>query len=201
LEGGNRAIQNRLNWLEYNEIRQLRVKGSKPNYMKRLLSCMVLILLFANACKKDGIAYGGDYGRSYLAWQDFKKTSGDSYSYQVGTSSWVGYRTETTITIKQGKVTERSFLVTMQQDIGGTTVVKEWKEDEAQLGTHEEGAALLTLDEVYTKAKENWLLKRDNAKTYFETNNNGMISLCGYAENGCQDDCLIGIRINFIKGL
>src|SRR5688572_19061658 len=114
--------------------------------MKRLLSCMVLVLLVANACKKDGVAYGGDYERSYLAWQDFKKTNGDSYSYQVGTSSWVGYRTETTITIKQGKVTERSFLVTMQQDIGGTTVVKEWKEDATQLGMHEEGAALLTLD-------------------------------------------------------
>ena len=157
-------------------------------------------MLFANACKKDEIAYGFDYGRSHKAWQDFKKANGDSYSYQVTTSSWVGYGSETTITIKQGKITERSY-VRKAYTTSGPTVVLEWKEDETQLGTHQEGAALMTMDEVYTKAKDEWLLKRDNAKTYFEAKNDGMISLCGYVPNGCADDCFMGITIKFIKGL
>jgi hypothetical protein len=168
--------------------------------MKRLLFGLVLILVGLNACKKDGIAYGFDYGRSNLAWQDFKKANGDSYSYQVTTSSWVGYGSETTITIKQGKIIERSYVRKAYQS-SGLTVVLEWKEDENQLGTHQEGAALMTMDEVYAKARDEWLLKRDNAKTYFEAKNDGIISLCGYVPNGCADDCFMGIAIKFIKGL
>ena len=165
---------------------------------------MVIILMFTlNACKKDGIgiAYGGDYGRSYTAWRDFKSASGDSYSYQVVTSSWTGYGTETTITVKHGKIIERSYIAKSYPSNGPMTIIQEWKEDEPQLGTHDDGAVLLTMDEVYTKAQDEWLLKRDNAKTFFEAKNDGMISLCGYVENGCQDDCLRGIKIKYIKGL
>jgi hypothetical protein len=162
---------------------------------------MALILLFANACKKDGIAYGGDYGRSNLAWRDFKAATGDSYIYQVFTSSWGGYVTETTITVKQGKITERSYVAKTNDGNGQIIILEEWKEDETQLGTHNKGAALLTMDEVYAKAKDDWLLKRDNTENYFEAKNNGMISLCGYGMNGCQDDCFNGIVIKFIRGL
>ena len=170
--------------------------------MKRLFSCMALILVFAlNSCKKDGIAYGGDYGRSNIAWQEFKSTSGNSYSYQVVTSSWTGYNTETTITVKQGKITERSYVAKAHDSTGQIIVLQEWKEDGTQLGTHDNGAALLTMDEVYAKAKDDWLLKRDNANNYFEAKNNGMISLCGYGMNGCQDDCFNGIKIKYIRGL
>ncbi|HEX6430380.1 MAG TPA: hypothetical protein VF008_21960 [Niastella sp.] len=169
--------------------------------MKRLLFCMTLILLITSACKKDGIVYYGDFRKSYQAWQDFKKANGDSYSFRVVTSSWAGYGTETTITVKQGKIIERSFVAKRYPDNGPMTIVQEWKEDESQLGTHDDGPVLLTMDEVYAKAQDEWLLKRDNAKTFFEAKNDGMISLCGYVENGCQDDCLRGIRIAYIKGL
>jgi hypothetical protein len=161
---------------------------------------MALILLIAvNACKKDGIAYGGDYGRSYLAWQEFKSATGNSYTYQVATSSWTGYSSETTITIKQGKIVERTYAAKLM--MSSPPVMREWKEDENQLGTHDEGAALQTLDDIYAKAKSDWLLKRDDAKAFFETKNDGMISSCGYVPNGCQDDCFTGIRIKYIRGL
>lgn len=172
--------------------------------MKRLFYFMALIMLFAlDSCKKDdGITYGFDYGRSNLAWQNFKSASGDTYRYQVVTSSWVGYGTETIITVRNGKVAERSYVEKVFPGTGGpATITKEWKEDETQLGMHEEGAALLTMDEVYAKAKDDWLLKRDNAKTYFETKNDGMISLCGYVPNGCEDDCFNGITIGYVRGV
>jgi hypothetical protein len=169
--------------------------------MKRLLFCITIILIALSACKKDGIAYGFDYGRSYLAWQDFKKANGDSYSFQVTTSSWAGYGTETTITVKQGKIVERSYVAKLYPSNGPVTILQEWKEDESSLGIHAAAAILLTMDEIYAKAKDEWLVKRDNAETYFEAKNDGMISLCGYVPNGCEDDCFNGIRIKFIKGL
>jgi hypothetical protein len=55
------------------------------------------------------------------------------------------------------------------------------------------------LDEIYEKARSNWLKKRGNAKTYFEAKNDGLISSCGYAEDGCQDDCFNGINITSIE--
>ena len=170
--------------------------------MKRLLFLNALLMIAFYSCKKDNITHSGDFERSFYKWQVFKSTSGDTYSYQVITGSWTGYSTETTITVKQGKVTERSFLSKGYIDTSRVlTVIKEWKENENQLATHMEGAAPLTLDQIYAQAKSDWLLKRDNATTYFETENNGMISSCGYVPNGCADDCFIGIYIKYIKEL
>jgi hypothetical protein len=174
--------------------------------MKRLFTLLAFLsLITLNGCKKDkdDLAYSGDYSRSYLAWHDFQTKTGDSYVYQMETGSWTGYRVETTITVKQGKIIERAYVLTEHQLIssGPTTVVREWKEDETQLGTHNEGHDLLTLDDIYEKAKNDWLLKRDDTKTYFETDNDGMISECGYTKDGCQDDCFNGVHIPFIRAL
>lgn len=167
--------------------------------MKRLLFLNAFLLITLYACKKDGIDHGGELGRSYLKWLDFKSASGNSYTYQVLTSSWTSYTTETTITVKQGKVTERSFIA--RTGNGPVIIVKEWKEDENQIATHMEGAAPLTLDDIYARAESEWLVKRGNATTEFEAKNDGMISLCGYTENGCADDCFNGIYIKYIRPL
>lgn len=81
--------------------------------------------------------------------------------------------------------------------------ILEWTEEAGELGTHEATSAgsLLTLDEVYDEARNDWLKKRSNAKTYFEAKNNGLISSCGYVEDGCQDDCFRGIKIVSIQAL
>jgi hypothetical protein len=169
--------------------------------MKRLLFGMTIILIALNACKKDGIVYYGDYNKSYQAWRDFKEASGNSYSFQVVTSSWTSYGTETTITVKQGKIVERTYVAKIYSGNGPVTILQEWKEDETKLGMHDAAAVLLTMDEIYAKARDEWLVKRDNAQIFFEAKNDGMISLCGYVVNECQDDCLRGIRIKYIRGL
>jgi len=105
----------------------------------------------------------------------------------VVNGSWTGYSAETVITVRAGKVVERSFEARQNANngTGAFTVLDQWTEAESQLSTHEKGAASLTLDKIYEEAKSNWLLKRDNASTYFETRNHGMISLCGYVIDGC----------------
>lgn len=79
----------------------------------------------------------------------------------------------------------------------------EWQERKIELGTHTETAAgsLWTLDEVYAKAKDEWLVKRDDVTTSFETKNNGMISSCGFIPKNCADDCFRGVSIRSIEAL
>ncbi len=83
------------------------------------------------------------------------------------------------------------------------SAVLEWQEEGGALGTHQyTGAAeVLTLDEVFDKAANDWLVKNEDRQTYFEAKNNGMISLCGYVPEGCQDDCFTGIRIASIEAI
>ena len=115
--------------------------------------------------------------------------------------SWTGTSSETTITVSNGKVTKREFRYTVTKYLPDNFPKEEleWVENENELNTRaHSGAAALTLDEIYTKAKSEWLIKRENAKTYFEAKNNGLISSCGYVEDGCADDCFNGIRISYI---
>ncbi|RAJ30211.1 hypothetical protein [Pedobacter cryoconitis] len=161
-----------------------------------ILLFMFLTLTVFTSCKKS-IDHKNDFDRSHDSWMSFKKSSNNSYSYQVSSLSWTGTNSETVITIKNGKVTNRSYVYTIPGETQGSQpiVKNEWQEDQSKLNTHSTGAATLTLDEVYQKAKTEWLLKRKDAETYFEANNNGMISTCGYVNNGCQDDCFNGIKI------
>lgn len=76
-----------------------------------------------------------------------------------------------------------------------------WVEDKQELNniTDSPAASTSTLDQVYEQAKNDWLLKRDNAQTFFEAKNSGIISSCGYWEDGCMDDCFRGIRITLVE--
>ncbi|MDR0659689.1 MAG: hypothetical protein LBG19_02575 [Prevotellaceae bacterium] len=94
-----------------------------------------------------------------------------------------------------GKVIQRQYQCVQE----GGIVVENWIEQEDELNTHEYGAATITLDEIYYLAKNDWLRKRDGVKYYFEANNEGMISICGYIEDICSDDCFIGVSIEWIK--
>lgn len=78
-----------------------------------------------------------------------------------------------------------------------------WTENKNNLNDpgHGGGAPIQTLDQVYEQAKNDWLKKRDNAQTSFEAKNDGMLSSCGYWEDGCMDDCFRGITISLIEGI
>jgi hypothetical protein len=168
--------------------------------MKSTLYYLLPLLLIFSACKKDSIEHSKDFDVSYIAWLNFKASANNSYQYQVTTISLTGYSTNTTITIKAGKVTKRTYVAkTIKQPGNLVTIHKEWVENENELNTHDSAAPILTLDEIYAKAKTDLLLKRSDAKVYFEAENNGMISSCGYVQSNCADDCFNGINIAFIE--
>lgn len=173
--------------------------------MKNFIFCFTILFtgILFSSCEKSDINYESDFEKSYNKWLTFKETSGNTYCYTVAGSSWSGPAWQTTITVDKGKVTQRSFKFTSTNGLG--SIVQEdieWTEDENSINSHEHYAAdALTLDQVYDKARSEWLTKRENAKTYFETLNNGLISSCGYVENNCMDDCFRGIHIASIVAL
>jgi hypothetical protein len=171
--------------------------------MKKALF-IILAVLMITACKKDSISYEDDYEKSYKAWLSYKQRVNNSYSYVVTWGSWAGFGEETTLNITDGKITSRSYKAYRRvYDPSGSSanvLVKTWDENEATLNTHaNEGAQLLTLDDVYAKAKSVWLVadKKTN-DIYFEARHNGLISGCSFVPKGCQDDCSIGINIKTI---
>jgi hypothetical protein len=178
----------------------------KPVFMKRLFTLLTILAVFTlYACKKDGVNYAFQYRQSSIAWQQFKQATGNSYTYEVVSGSWVGLGFYTTITVKAGKVVERKYLLTGDTTRArtGVTVLKEWTEDESQLGSHTSDAAsaAVTLDNIYDRAGNEWLKGPEDADYYFETKNDGMISICGYVPHGCADDCFRGIHISYIRPL
>ncbi|MRG47027.1 hypothetical protein GFS24_18030 [Chitinophaga sp. SYP-B3965] len=160
---------------------------------------LLMLLLFA-ACKKSDTAYEKDFDKSYKTWTNFRTSSGDNYRYTVSTVSWTGTRTETSITVQAGKPVGRAFKRSnMDGGTGQITLMEEWQEDASNLNSHQNAFTPQTLDEIYQEAKAQWLPKRKDVTVYFEAKNSGMISSCGYVENGCQDDCFRGIRIVSIE--
>lgn len=170
-----------------------------------LMTAVIMIGLCFSACHKENFHYEKDFDKSYNTFLRFKNTTGNSYTYTVAGGSWTGYGWQTTLKVVSGIVVERYFKMTpppgVPTQIPATEL--EWTEPSAQVGIHALGAAAeaVTLDEIYNRAKTDWLIKRSAVKTYFEAKNNGMISDCGYVPDNCQDDCFRGITITQIRAL
>lgn len=169
---------------------------------KRSVLIVFLITFCLSACKKDAI--NSNYDESYAQWLSFKSTSHNSYTYVAHGGSVFGYYAQTKFTVQNGKITGREYLSgSFKPNTDSLKINKSWVENSTSLNSHgTEGHELLTLDEVYAKAKTVWL--KANSKendVYFESGNNGMISSAGYVPKGCMDDCFTGINIKNIQPL
>lgn len=172
--------------------------------MKNKIYLFIFIGSLVISCSNDDdLNYKNEFEKSHKAWLDFKEHHADSYRYTVVDNSWVGFSWETTITVVDGQVTQRHFKYTSPDDLNDIPEEEiEWIENGSKVGSHKNQAAEpLTMDQVYTKAEKEWLIKRKNAKTYFETGKNKLIFSCGYVVNGCMDDCFIGIHVKNIEFL
>lgn len=172
--------------------------------MKNLPAIIILtITVFLGGCKKDAIT--SDYDKSYAAWLSFKSSLHNSYTYIAYSGSvFGGHYVETKFTVKNGTITMREFQSgNYKPNTNDLIITKTWTENGSSLNTHgNEAHDLLTLDQVYAKAKTVWL-KADPKQNdvYFESKNNGLISLAGFVPKGCQDDCFNGITIKNINPL
>lgn len=180
------------------------------------------------SCRKDSLEYQNDFDKSYSTFLKFKNETKNNYKYKISIHSFYdGIGREYTLQIEKGIVTKRSFIFTeigrIKRPETGWTIESaklafkhidykqeiidllihnlEWTESREELGTKESYDNIWTLDQVYEKANNEWIIKRPNASVFFDTQNNGMISIAGYVTNGCQDDCFTGIKITKIERL
>lgn len=171
---------------------------------RRLYVLTLLIAALLSSCKKSDFEYENSFEKSHRAWLDYKKASDNSYSYTVTGGSWTGISWETNLLVFKGEVISRRFRYTRVDDLIKKNIPAEqleWAEMEGELNSHQTtpAAEVITVDEVYKRAKNVWLKKREGVKVIFEANNNGLISSCGYIPDGCQDDCFSGITISKIE--
>ena len=172
--------------------------------MKNLLLFLILAVSLA-ACSKEDIAYESQFSKSEKAFNTFKEKNNNSYKFILHIHSWSGFSSETTVYVQNGKVVRRDYVATLgvwENDKWNFTILEEYTETENEINTNVNGPKAVTLDEVYSKAKNELLKVNSKENTiYFETKNEGMISSVGYVPQGCQDDCFRGYQISGIEPL
>lgn len=94
----------------------------------------------------------GQLNDSLATWNDLKAENGDHYRYEVGTDLVFG--PSTTLTVREGKVVQRDLATTEINDDGKIVVVDRWSETGTALGSHDDGAELLTVDTRYSRCRE-----------------------------------------------
>ncbi len=177
--------------------------------MKKLLF-LGLILLFS--CKKsdDSIENrlselthlsghnGISYSESYDKWSYLKNQNGNSYVYQTTFSSWTGFSCTTELKIINGEVVSRIYQeYHVDYPNNPHEIIDTYLETKNDLGTHDKGAAPMTIDELYASCASDYLVvDEENNNIYFQTEINGLMTICGFVPKGCADDCYRGITIN-----
>ncbi len=77
----------------------------------------------------------------------------------------------------------------------------EWEEDQNNLGKYGPQDLVMTIDQIYKKAKDTWLVPSKGDEAIFETKNNGIISMVGTRLKPHDDVPFNGVRIVSIAAL
>lgn len=170
--------------------------------MKAFAKCgfMLCCLLFSCSLEERYGDIEGESGFSYKeskeAWLELKEINGDSYHYTILFLSWTGFGNRTIITVVEGEVNERYYEAFERREENGgqiEEITESYHEMSEDLGTHEEGAEPLTIDELYQICIARYLSVDEQSNSiYFNTNDAGVITTCGYVPKNCADDCFRG---------
>ncbi|AFD09072.1 hypothetical protein [Solitalea canadensis] len=172
--------------------------------MKTIRFFILILLIGLFACDKSDnnkTTLLKNYNESYVKWTKLKAQNGNSYTYQTTFGSWTGGGSTTELKIENGKVTGRNYhRFILNGSNGKKDTVASYVETVGDLGSHESGAKLLTIDELYRSCIGEYLVvDEDNNQLFFESNTEGVMYLCGFVPDGCVDDCFNGITIENLK--
>jgi hypothetical protein len=139
--------------------------------------------------------------KSLATWDALKVEHGNHYRYETRSVSWTGFRSTTTLTVRNGEVIMRAYEARYQNDVG-EDVSESWTEEGAAVGSHESGADPVTIDALYSKCRTEVLTQdpRDNA-FYLDFHTNGVLKTCEYRPLACVDDCLFGVSVDVLEFL
>jgi len=139
---------------------------------------------------------------SLKSWQQAKAQCKGNYTYQVRWSSFAGVGGETVIVVRGNQVTERRYqeFASPQAPVAGAKPAG-WTEKGDDIGSHKQGAAAKTLDELYEEAAK--IVKAELApheKRYVRLNEDGLLLACFSVDTRIADDAPIqGVRITSIE--
>ena len=165
----------------------------------------ILFLVFSCSMEsvRENLLIEGEHGFNFTEsksqWDELKKRNGNSYEYTLLEQSWTGVGSETTITVEKGKVVGRDFVAFVISEEDGTKEITDTYKEESkkEIGTHSLGAPPQSIDDLYKTCVSEYLIADPDSNTvYFDTNEEGIIALCGYVPVGCGDDCFKGIVIS-----
>lgn len=77
----------------------------------------------------------------------------------------------------------------------------DWEEDQNNLGKYDPKDLAMTIDQIYQKAKDTWLVPTKDSEAIFETDNKGIISLVGIKLKPYEDVPFNGVRIVSVAAL
>jgi hypothetical protein len=126
-----------------------------------------------------------------------------TYHYRRGTSSFVGYNTDTTVEITNDQPSWRSYVATsfVAADGGSTPgIVEQWQETAGQIGSHTSGAPALTVEQLFDACTA--VLANDPATNTItlSISAEGVPKTCTFLPHNCADDCLMGFALSFACG-
>lgn len=161
-----------------------------------ILTLFLFAAIIQIGCTTDPTAYS----KAAEAWKKLKKEHNNSYEFSINFVSFTGYRNETRITVKEGKIVKRSYEESFTDELPIGYEIEKWEETGDEIGKHEKGKKPITMDDVYEFAKSCSNMKTDKrgrqVEVFFELNKEGIITTTGYVPNGCMDDCFHGYHIN-----
>ena len=155
-----------------------------------LLPATLALLLPLAACDRD--PRQDDLDASRERWEALRDGASGSYAYSVPTSSFSGFRSQTGFRVENNRVVERSFRLTDPD----WQVVETWTETGAQLGSHERGAPIRLIDDLYDVCADEVLtVDTDENNITLTFDERGILATCTYFPHNCQDDCAVGVTL------
>ena len=168
-----------------------------------LISSLLLTFIAVSAHASDA----EKVSESKTRWEALKKECGGNYSYKVSWSSFAGFGHTTTIVVENNKVVSRTFQEFNLREIEPVAPGEEpaaeksgWVETGDEIGSHKEGAAPKTLDELYAEAAKIAVKQLSpDERRYVRTDKQGLLLSCFYVDTRIADDApTTGVIINSI---
>lgn len=180
-------------------------------FLKLFLLIFFPVYMMQNSCSSEmyapNLLVTGDSGYNYVQsqkeWNKLKKRHQNSYQYTVLEQSFSGFGSETTITVINGDVVSRKYeSFSISEEDGTKEIIDSYVEEKEELGMHDEGWPPVDLDEMYKDCGTDYLMVDPDSHTlYFDTNEDGVMTLCGNVPELCGDDCFNGFSITNFQWL
>ncbi len=187
-------------YVEQNKFKFLKIMSNK-------ISIVLVLLFLLISCSENNDIFdkvgeeGYSYNKSLKTWNALKEVNNNSYVYKLSFVSWTGFGSSTELEIKDGEVVSRAYEeYRFNLQNGENEVLISYFETIDNLGEHSKGAIPQTIDDLYTTCAAEYLVvsEKDN-RIYFETDEDGLMKMCGFVPNNCMDDCYIGVTIKSFK--